>query len=346
MVRALILLLMGAAATVIVLPIVMTSRALEEHGITLVGRVYHKSETVRVQSSGWDVARDITIEYTIPETGGVSFFDALPTAEQYDGFHTHQPVEVRYLLRRDVPKLPLSDILWQIHALPTVRLATTYGISRWNTSLTPAGMRIGKFAAAFGVLLILWRITRSRALGWAAAAALVLGLGILFIQDFPRPTPAPDGTVRRATANVKSIGHIDKLFSGRRSRGIIADQPIDVVGVEFVPQGRTEPVVAVDLIDRGSVPVLKEKSTVTIRYESDSPRTAYVEGATRTFASRNLRGAVVQGALTLAALLCVLAIAHLIGRAFKRLSRSTASAVARNIGRLPADDPRTRRPIE
>ena len=68
----------------------------------------------------------------------------------------------------------------------------------------------------------------------------------------------------------------------------IADQPIDVVGVEFIPEGRTEPVVAVDLIDRGSVPGLKEGSTAPIRYESESPRTAYLDGATRTFPSRNI----------------------------------------------------------
>ena len=123
----------------------------------------------------------------------------------------------------------------------------------------------------------------------------------------------------RATGHVKSIGHIDKLFSGRRSRGVIADQPIDVVGVEFVPDGMTEPVVAVDLIDRGSVPGLKEGSTASIRYESDSPRTAYLEGATRTFPNRNIRGAMVQGGLSLACCLACLAIAQFIGSAFKRL---------------------------
>ena len=73
---------------------------------------------MRVKSSGWEVAREITVEYPLPETGGVSFFDVPPDAEQFDAMHTHQPVEVRYLLRRDVPKAPLSDILWQIHALP------------------------------------------------------------------------------------------------------------------------------------------------------------------------------------------------------------------------------------
>src|SRR4051794_27224711 len=115
MVRILILLLLAAAGVVLVSPFVMSSRALDEHGKTLPGRVYHKSETVRVKSSGWEVAREITIEYPLPETGDVSFFDVPLDAQHFDAMHTHQPVEVRYLLRRDVPKAPLSDIFWQMH---------------------------------------------------------------------------------------------------------------------------------------------------------------------------------------------------------------------------------------
>jgi hypothetical protein len=325
MTRILMLVLLAAAGTVLVSPFVAASRALDEHGVTLRGRVYHKSETVRVIHSGWEIGREITIEYVLPETEGVSFFGVLPNAEQYDAMHTGQPVEVRYLLRRDLPKLPLSDILWQLHALPTVRLAAVDGNSRWHSFWTPAAVRFGRFAALLAVLLILWRITRSSVLGSAAVIAFVAALGVLFYQDFPRPTPAPARAVKRTTASVKSIGHIDKLFSGRRTRGVVADQPIDVVGIEFIPDGRKEPVVAVDLIDRGSVPGLKEGSTAAIQYESDSPRTAYVQGATRMFPSRNLRGAIVQGGLSLGLLLGVFAVWQLIAGMFKRLLARRAS---------------------
>src|SRR5439155_8341649 len=143
--------------------------------------------------------------------------------------------------------------------------------------------RFGRVAAGFAVLLLLWRITRSRLLGWTAAIGFLAVLGFLFVNDFPRPTPPPSANVKPAGGRVKSIGHIDKLFSGRRTRGVVADQPIDVIGVEFTPEGRTEPVIAVDLIDRGSAPNLKEGSTVPIRYEAQSPRTAYLDNATRTF---------------------------------------------------------------
>jgi hypothetical protein len=77
----------------------------------------------------------------------------------------------------------------------------------------------------------------------------------------------------------------------------------------------------VDLIDRGSVSGLKEQATVAIQYEARFPRTAYIDGARRTFPERNLSGAVLQGVLSLAVLLGFLALVYGIGRAFKRLTR-------------------------
>jgi hypothetical protein len=119
-----ILLVFGAAVTVVVLPFVMTVRVREERGITLRGTVYHKSETVSVSPPywGWQLDREATIEYPFPDTGGVSFFGVRPDEQQYDSLRTGQPVDVRYVLRHDLPKLPLTDILWQIHARPIAAL--------------------------------------------------------------------------------------------------------------------------------------------------------------------------------------------------------------------------------
>jgi hypothetical protein len=315
MLRGLILLLLATGVAIVALPFVMASRALDSRGVALSGRVYHKSETVRIRYSGWEVNREVTIEYPVPETGGVSFFGVLPTVEQYDALHTRQPVEVRYLLRRDVPNLPLSHLLRDMHALPMVRLASIPA----RTLISPAGTVVLKVMGGLLALLVLWRITRSSFMGWTLLAGAVVGLGWLFLQDFPRRTPDPAVAVQRASGKVQSIDHIDRLFSGSRTRGLDTDQPIDVVAVEFVPQGRSEPVVAVDLIDRGSVGGLKERSIVPIRYEAGSPRTAYIDGATRTFPERNFRGSVLQAALWLAVLLVGFGIAHVIGKGFRRL---------------------------
>src|SRR6266567_935636 len=207
MLRGLILLLLGVALTFITLPFVMTSRALDEHGITIAGRVQHKSETVRVDYSGWERSRDATIEYPVPETGSVSFFTVHPDERHYDALQTRQVVQVRYLPRRDVPKLPMADVLWQMHALPTVRLMDFPETSKFRAFFaTPRGVLAGEFLGALAGLFILWRLTRWRPFGWAAGIGVVAGMGFLLVQDFPRPTPSPSTDVRRASGHVTSIG--------------------------------------------------------------------------------------------------------------------------------------------
>jgi len=148
---------------------------------------------------------------------------------------------------------------------------------------------------------------------------VVAGIPALFFYDFPRPTPSPTVEVRQASGTVKSLDRIDKLFAGSRSRGMFASQPVEVVGIEFVPEGRRESVLAVDLIDSGSIAGLKEKGTVDVEYESASPRTAYLRSGTREFLPRNLRGIVVDGALYLGVLIGCLMGAHFIGKAWTRL---------------------------
>jgi hypothetical protein len=319
MLRGLILLLMGGAVIVVALPFVMTSRALDERGITIPGRVYHKSETVRVHYSNWDPLREVTIEYTIPEINSVSFFNIKPDEQHYDAFHTGQAVNVRYLLHRDVPDLPLASLLWGIHALTTVRLATAPETGSLNQFFTPGAIFGVKILGGLAALLVTWRITRWKPLAWAGGIGIAAAIGLLLLQGFPRPMPAPTVSVRRGVGQVASIQRIDKLFNGSRSRGVIAEQPVDVLAVQFVPDGRTEPVVAVDLIDRGSLPGLKEGSAVPVRYEAASPRTAWVEGATRTFPQRNLHGAVTDMVVYLGLMAAVLLLVNRIGQKFKRL---------------------------
>jgi hypothetical protein len=212
----------------------------------------------------------------------------------------------------------LTDILWQIHALPIAALQSPR-ISRLSGLRSPGAMLAVRLAGGLLVLVVLWRITRASVLGWAVAAAIAGGVVWMFIQSFPRATPVPSAAVRHGMARVQSISHIDTLFQGRRTRGFDAEQPIDIVGVEFIPEGRTETVVAVDLIDRGSL-AIKEGSTADVEYEANSPRTAHLAGAQRTFPTRNLHGAIVQVAASLGLLLAGLAIAEWIRRRWRKLT--------------------------
>jgi hypothetical protein len=98
-----------------------------------------------------------------------------------------------------------------------------------------------------------------------------------------------------------------------------ADQPVSVVGVEFVPDGSADTVLAVDLIDEGSRPGLKQDSPIGIEYESRSPRTAYIQGATRTFVGRNIRGIAGDAVLCLLVIAGMFAASQFLGRAYNRL---------------------------
>jgi hypothetical protein len=74
------------------------------------------------------------------------------------------------------------------------------------------------------------------------------------------------------------------------------------------------------LIDAGSVRELKENAEVPVEYESATPRTAYIRGASRGFVSRNLTGIEIQLALCGAVLVGFVLAAHYLGRAWNRLT--------------------------
>ena len=147
----------------------------------------------------------------------------------------------------------------------------------------------------------------------------VLGVvTLVLISEFPLPTDRPSASVRIAAGKVKSVDTIDRLFSGSHTWGELAAQPVNVVGAEFVPEGRLEPVLAVDLIDEGSL-VLKPGAIVGLEYELAAPRTAHLQGATRNFPRRNLADIAIMLCVYGALLLGVPFGAHYLGRGWKRL---------------------------
>ena len=111
-----------------------------------------------------------------------------------------------------------------------------------------------------------------------------------------------------------SVSHIDRLFSGSRSRGVTAGQAVDVVTVEFTPAGRSEPVVAVDVVDRGSPVALHDRSPVNLSYEAMTPRHAQIDGAMRTFPSRNFAELLLQAGLCAGVLIVILVLGAVFGR--------------------------------
>lgn len=325
MLRTLLLLLLAAAALLVALPFVVSWFYISGHGVAVPGRVYFKHEDMTLHRSSWTRASVVTIEYFPPDTGVASFLGLqLPPAE-YDTFHVGQPVSLRYLRRQDLPALPLTQILRDLRFLPEARLAGEPALAPWKARLDGPIAWIASVVAGVVTLLGVWRVFRLPGFGWAVAAAVVCVVAVSLVSDFPTPPPAPKVDVRRATGKVAGIGRIDRLFEGNRTRGLETSQPIDVVGVEFVPAGRADPVLAVDLIDAGSVPGLAKDAAVSIAYEAAAPRTAYIQGAARTFPTRNLAGTFEQAALYLLVVGVLLTVAHYLGRGYKRLARRAGS---------------------
>lgn len=319
MLRGLILLLLVCGLVLLVSPLLISSLYVDQRGIDLPGHVYSKSETVTVHYSAWTRSSEVTVEYDSSEPAGVSFFVVRMDPEHYDALRIGETVKLHYLRRRDIPKVPGADFLWHMHALPVVRLANQRVLSGLKVLFTRKVTLVCAALAAVAILLLVWRIARLPGFGWAIGICVVAGVPALFFFDFPRPTPPPTVEIRQGAGKVKSLDRIDRLLEGNRSHGMPASQPIDVVGIEFVPEGRKEPVLAVDLIDRESSPGLKENAAVAIEYEAASPRTAYLRPATRGFLPRNLAGIAGDGVLYLAVLIGFVMAAHSIGRAYNRL---------------------------
>jgi hypothetical protein len=307
-------------AALLVLPFLVSSLYIDQRGITILGHVYSKREYVTVHHTDLRRSSEITVEYTKPDGTGVSFLTAHLSPADYDETRVGQTVNLHYLRPEDVPDLPLVKALRGAQLLPTVHLATQQTFSGFRLLLTTQTRLLLTVIAGSILLLLVWRIARLPAFGWIFGVYVVFGLVALLVSEFPRPMPPPTVDVRQGVGVVKSVERINRLFYGSRSKGVRADQPIEVIGVEFTPEGRTESVLMIDLIDAGSVRGLKEKGSVRLDYESQSPRTAYIRDATRTFPSRNLAGLGLQGVTCLIVVVVLLGGVQLLGRVYKKLT--------------------------
>ena len=323
MLRAVVWVVLLCGVALVAAPMMLASLYVDQRGVELTGHVYSKSEYLRQNQGGWTRSSEVSFEYTLPETGGVSFFNVDMAPGKYDEYHKGQTVTLHYLRREDVPKLPGADAMWQMRILPHVRLAGQRAFSGVEAAFTPR-IELGvAVVVAIAMLLWVWRRSRLPGFGWAMGALITCGIIALMFYDLPRPTPAPRDGMRAASGKVTSLRRIDMLMNTNRSRGLDAHQPVDVVGVEFVPQGFSDPVLAVDLVDRGSILGLAEGATVEVDYEAEQPRTAWLRSATRTFPRRNLIGLGEDAMLYIGVLIAGLLLCQFIGKAFRRrLSRT------------------------
>lgn len=312
--RVLTRVLMIAALLLIAAPFFLSWRYIDERGVEISGRVTSKREFVVVRHSDWERKCEVMVSYKpLDELAGAYVVSDIDP-EHFDRLRQDGPATVRYLRSKDIPAVPFAQQLRSMGLLPKAKVAGQVGIR-------PAAWRWAGWIAAGIALLAVWRFLRFPAFPVAVVAGVAGLAAAILYTTFPRPVPEPRTAVRTASGRVASVRRIGFLFSGSRSRGMEAAQPIQVVGVPFVPAGAVEPVLAVDLIDEDSIPGLKEGGTATVVYEQAAPRIARIAGGTRTFAERNANGAMMTAGLGAAAFIGVLLVLSLIGRAFKGIAR-------------------------
>jgi hypothetical protein len=194
--------------------------------------------------------------------------------------------------------LAIGGVLPVLVIVVTLLLAVT--LSRWRpASQGPRRARTAGYVALSAI---------------AAVAAVNIAFGSA-VHGSDEPMPAV------AQARVEDVSHIGtgRCFLCGRNRTEKLNQPYQVVTLSFTPNGAGWPVHTADAIDSGSVATLRQGATIAVRYSPDIPRHARIEGAQRTFETRNGRDAFLQSLLIGAGLLVVTFLFwRLMGRLWKR----------------------------
>jgi hypothetical protein len=321
MVQTLLRCVFGFGLLLVISPFVVSSLLIDLRGVEIPSHVQSKSERVVVHYASWSRIADITVQYDPPDEPMVGFLNVNVDPDRFDQLKKGDLVPLRYLRQEDLPRVPGAKTLRQMHVLPRVRLADQSTFSGIGTAVQGNTRRTVVLVASVVLVLIFWRIARIPLFGWAVAVCVLCAIAIGMIHEFPLPVAPPREDVRTAAGAVKSLERVEWLFRDNHARGFQADQPIQIVGVQFVPDGRTEPVLAVDLIDAGSVPGLQEHAPVSIDYERSAPRTAHIHGATRKFPGRNLRGIAFELIASLVVISLLLWVASLFAKGYRHLTQ-------------------------
>jgi hypothetical protein len=159
-----------------------------------------------------------------------------------------------------------------------------------------AGLAFPSFLLVLtGFLLIpaLWRASRrSPSMGHGKLLLLVCcATAALVYWRIPRPAQFPPGPVRQASAIVRQVqttreiwSQIDALRRGEGGDAVgFAFQMLDL---EFKPEGAREAVHALDMVDQGSMPGLREGTRVAVTYSATNPRVARAAVGTRKYPMR------------------------------------------------------------
>lgn len=250
----------------------------EVAGAVAPGSVAAKREVIDVAYGSWTRRLFVDVRFRPAGSDEPEVSQIAVDLATYDQLRAGDSVRVRY-----APNATLR----QIRGLTSARLATQLPLASFVARL--GGGAIALFAAIAVWLLLLWIWSKRRS-GWLALALFVSMFAEVLYAESGWPGPAPAGPFAGSTATVQGVHQVTRIWQSRRRSGEEAAQPYSIVELAFVPQGMADPVVAVDLVDAKSVPGLEKGGTVPISYSLRDPRWARIDGATRTYYWKNLRG--------------------------------------------------------
>ena len=234
------------------------------------------------------------------------------TAAMYDGIPVGAIVPVTYVsFRPSIAKLSqrtMSDLWRELLAVggmaPLVALIAALILAAMLSSWRPT------WSAARGV-----RRVGFIALGGIAAIA---GMKVAFGSAVHGPDDPMPAMAQAHVEDISSVGEGRCFLCGRNQTDKL-NQPYQVVTLSFTPSGAGWPVQTADAIDSGSIRGLTQGATLAVRYAPTIPRHARIEGAQRTFETRNGRDAFWEAVLAGAGLLVVyLVFTRVMGRLWKR----------------------------
>ncbi|MBV9157855.1 MAG: hypothetical protein JO097_16440 [Acidobacteriaceae bacterium] len=275
---------------------------LVSHGARASGVITEKLETVRIEYDQWFRSFEVVATYSIPGQPVQHRAGCDVDEKTYDSLHPGNPVVVYYFAS-----------LLQQPFLPATRLSPCSTMA--SISVNAASVRLVWVVISLLAILFIWRVLRIRIAAWLLLPWLCLSFAYLML---PRVEPEPQKPVS-AVATVDSFRTITTIGGGANTtKSIDLSHPYQIVRLKFVPPGMDTPVIAIDKVDAGSVPNLKEGQSVNIIYDASYPRIARMQEGTRSF----------PGHARTTLILCGIAVAVVIGIAavisgFFRLMRRT-----------------------
>lgn len=270
------------------------------------GAITEKRESVRTNYADWFRRFQIVAAFKAPGYPYERHTICDVDQQIFDGLLVGSPVTVHYL-----PALLAIPLVQSTHISP----CPPWGILGSNRELYRRSLYLyGSLAIILGIAFVL----RIRSAAWLLLpwSALFVVYGICPHTE-PMPLqPRPVRAVVKGVATVKTL--VESDTGDRGTQPITLAHPYQLVEMQYTPEGRSEPVMAVDAIDPDSVPNLNAGQVLTINYDAGNPRVASIPGATRMFREQAIQQLGLEYLILVAVFLGLLLFARRSRRSPKR----------------------------